>query len=85
MTLGGTIEETKARVSYAEAKLWFAYMNKHGGIGQSRIAYLLACLNVMTNNAHGGKAALHDFLPGIPAPKPRVIESADDLMTFLNL
>ena len=59
-------------------------MNKHGGMGHSRTAYLLGCLNAMTNNAHGGKATLHDFLPGIPVPPPRVIESADDLMNLLN-
>jgi hypothetical protein len=82
MALGGTVQEVKQRMSYAEAQLWFEYRRKHGGIGEARTAYLLACLNVMTNNSNGGKAGLHDFLPGIPAPEPEIIDDAEKMMQF---
>ena len=80
MTLGGTIQEAKERLTYDEARLWMAYRQKHGGIGVTRTHFLLACLNVATNNAAGGKATLHDFLPGIPAPEPEAVADAEAFM-----
>jgi hypothetical protein len=69
-------------MSYTEAQQWFAYRQKHGGIGEARTAYLLAALCTMTNNAAGGKAELHDFLPGLPAPEPEVIDDAAFLLRY---
>lgn len=82
MTLGGTIEEIKGRMSYAEAQQWFAYRHKHGGIGEARTAHLLGIVALMINNSHGGKATLHDFLPGIPEPEPVEIADAEQMMMF---
>lgn len=84
MTLGGTVEELKQRMSYAEALQWFAYRRKHGGIGEARTAYLLACLNVMTNNAAGGTATLHDFMPGLPQPQKEELDDGEILMRLWN-
>ena len=58
------------------------YMQKHGGIGPARTNYLLATLATMTNNAHGGKAELSDFLPGLPTREP---ETVDDAEAFMRL
>ena len=80
MTLGGTVQELKQRMTYREALQWFAYRAKHGGIGEARTAYLLACLATMTNNAAGGKAELHDFLPGLP----RRDVSPDEFMNYIS-
>lgn len=77
MSLGGTVAEAKQRLSYAEALQWFEYRQKHGSFGEPRTAYLLGQIAVMLNRAHGGKANLHDFLPGIPEP---VIEDAAQFM-----
>ena len=62
---------------------WFLYMQKHGGIGPARTHYLLAALATMTNNAHGGKAELSDFLPGLPAREPEVVDDAEQFMRLL--
>lgn len=75
--------EVKQRMSYAEGLQWLAYRHRHGGIGDSRIAYLLACIATMTNNAAGGKATLNDFMPGLPVPEPKVIDNADEFMNYL--
>lgn len=61
--------------------LWHAYARKHGGLPAQRIAFLLAQMCTMFNNAHGGRATLHDFLPALPEPEPQTIGTADD---FLN-
>ena len=65
---------------YDEVMLWYAYAKKHGGIGEQRTAFLLASIATMTNNAHGGKASLHDFMPSLPAPEPNVINDAEEFM-----
>ena len=70
-------------MTYVEAMQWHEYRRKHGGIGEERTAYLLACLCTMMNNANGGKADLHDFLPGIPAPEPAVINNAEEFMNYI--
>ena len=69
-------------MSYREAMHWFLYMKKHGGIGPTRTNYLLATIATMTNNAHGGKAELSDFLPALPAAEPEVISDAEQMMRF---
>ncbi len=79
MTLGGTVQELKQRMTYREALQWFAYRAKHGGIGPSHIVYLLGCLATMTNNAAGGKAELQDFLPGL-----RKEVTADEFMNYIS-
>jgi len=80
MTLGGTVQELKQRMTYREALQWFAYRAKHGGVGASRMTYLLGCLATMTNNAAGGKAELHDFLPGLPGREV----NADQFMDYIS-
>ena len=71
--------EAKQRMSYTEACDWFAYRKKHGGIGEARTHYLLACIATISNNAAGGKAELRDFLPGMPEPQ---IEDAEQFMNM---
>ncbi len=68
---------------YNEVMLWYAYAKKHGGLPVSRQNFLLASLATMTNNAHGGKATLQDFLPALPAPEPNVINDAEEFMKAL--
>lgn len=82
--MGATVEEVKQRMSYEEALHWFAYRQRHGGIGHARNAYLLAALCTMTNNAAGGKAELADFLPGARAADPEVIDDAEYMLRFWN-
>lgn len=80
MHVGGTVEEVKQRMSYGEAVKWFEYRHKYGGLPQQRTARLLGNLACMFNNANGGKAEIHDFLPELtPAP----IDNADDLWNAL--
>lgn len=83
MALGGTVAEIKQRMTYSEALQWFAYRRKHGGIGEARTQYLLACIATMTNNAAGGKAELRDFLPGLPVPEAKVIDNADEFLNYI--
>ena len=83
LALGSTIGELKQRLTFREAKIWFAYRAKHGGFIEPRLAFLLSTLNLMTNNAHGGKATLKDFLSSLP-DEDTVIEDADQFMQFLG-
>ena len=73
-------------MSYAEAQTWFAYYRKHGGIGHARTQQLLGQLCVMINRAHGGKAEIEDFLPGL-VQEPKAMDDEqviDMLMGFWN-
>lgn len=70
-------------MSYKEARQWMAYRAKHGGIGETRLAYLAALQCTMFNRAHGGEATLRDFLPGLPEQNI-VIETADQMMQQLG-
>lgn len=71
-------------MTYHEAMQWHEYARKHGGLPLQRLNFLLASLCTMTNNAHGGKATLHDFLPGIPETEPETIEDAEQFMKALG-
>ena len=84
LALGSTIGELKQRLTFREAKIWFEYRAKHGGFIEPRLAFLLSALNLMTNNAHGGKATLRDFLPSLPEEQDIVIEDADQFMQYLG-
>jgi hypothetical protein len=81
MLLGGTVAEVKQRLTYQEAMHWHEYRRKHGGIGESRTAYLLACIATILSNANGGKAKLQDFLPGLN----KGIDDAEQLYEALGL
>lgn len=70
-------------MSYKEARQWMAYRSKHGGIGGARLAYLAGLQCTMYSNAHGGKATLRDFLPGLPE-QDIVIENADQWMQLIG-
>lgn len=70
LALGATIAEAKARMSYVEARTWFAYIKKHGSLNVGRkieaaIEYHLAQLCMVVNRSQGGKAEMKDFMPSV--------------------
>lgn len=73
------------RLPQTEVDLWQQYAAKHGGLPLQRVNVLLAHLATMTNNAHGGKAELRDFLPGLPPSPPDEVDTADKFFAALGL
>lgn len=83
MNIGGTLSDVR-RMPYADVMAYHAYARRHGGLPLQRLAHLVACLCVMFNNAHQGKATLRDFLPDLPAPESETIDSADAFLSALG-
>jgi len=61
---GRTISEAKERLSYAEARDWAQYIQRHGSLhGGRRLEASIAMLALQANHQAGGSAELIDFMP----------------------
>lgn len=77
---GRTIAEAKARMSYVEARTWFAYIKKNGPLNVGRkleatLEYHLAQVCTVVNRSQGGKAQMEDFMPSVRREKAEAIEA----------
>lgn len=64
---GWTIEEAKARMTFAEAQQWLSFIQRRGPMDMgARMETGFALLATMINHANGGKAKMRDFMPYAP-------------------
>jgi hypothetical protein len=78
---GTTIAEAKERMSYAEALAWSQYVRKYGSLHLGRRLELgFALITTALNNAYGGTAKIHDYMPHYEPPEATV----EDVMKILT-
>lgn len=69
-------------MSYAEARRWFAYRERYGGIGHARAARLLALTAWTLNRAHGGDATFEQVFY-LQEPEPTIQDAMNELLKAL--
>lgn len=80
IALGRTPSEFRDTATYVDYLDILAYMKKNGGLDLGlRAEGHTALLATIANNAAGGKAKMHDFMPHCDKPDEPTIEN------FMNL
>jgi hypothetical protein len=77
---GCTVDELKARMSYAEALGWQEYVSRRGSLNIGmRLEAGFALIAMVINRALGGHATLADFMPHYEQPEATI----EDVMSML--
>jgi hypothetical protein len=77
---GCTVDELKARMSYAEALDWQSYIERRGTLNVGmRLEAGFALIAMVINRALGGSATVKDFMPHYEEPEATI----GDVMSIL--